>query len=296
MAASSRTTARSRRPRTVRCDVQPVVQLAERDRWLLEALAKMRFLPTSDLARLLFGGSRSAANKRLRRLFDAGLVRVWLRSLSEENVYSLTRAGLNAVRSSEPAPADIFNAQVPRGLDGKLDHLLAINRVRIALATTLPEAGGELTWWRSDWDLCGRGSDRIAPDALFCVRWPDGREQAFSLEVDRRTRGVRRFLEKVLRYRSQAYRLAALHGVRGYVILVVGFDRRWIERFRASVAHLQLTAPVWFATLQDLNSAGACGAIWRSAERDARHSLRDLACLPYGKEGTGGETHAQLEG
>jgi DNA-binding transcriptional ArsR family regulator len=222
MAASSRTTARSRRPRTVRCDVQPVVQLAERDRWLLEALAKMRFLPTSDLARLLFGGSRSAANKRLRRLFDAGLVRVWLRSLSEENVYSLTRAGLNAVRSNEQVAAQIFSAKVPRGLDGKLDHLLAINRVRIALATTLPEAGGELTWWRSDWELCGHGGDRIAPDALFAVWWPDGREQAFSLEVDRRTRGVRRFLEKVLRYRSQAYRLAALHGVRKFIITHCG--------------------------------------------------------------------------
>jgi hypothetical protein len=49
------------------------VRLVERDRWLLEALAKMRFLTTRQLARLAFGGSRWAANKRLRKLFDAGL-------------------------------------------------------------------------------------------------------------------------------------------------------------------------------------------------------------------------------
>jgi hypothetical protein len=83
--------------------------------------------------------------------------------------------------------------------------------------------------------------------------------------------------------------------VREYIILVVGTDPRWIERFRASVAQLHLTAPVWFTTLQDLDSAGACGAIWWPAGSDERHSLPDLAHLPYGKEGTGGETHAQVE-
>lgn len=94
----ARPPSRSRQRRSVRHTHRPSGRLTERDAWLLEALATMRFLTTTQLARLFFAGSRSAANKRLRRLFDAGLVRVWVRSLSQDNVYSLTRAGLNALR------------------------------------------------------------------------------------------------------------------------------------------------------------------------------------------------------
>ena len=65
----------------------------ERDLWVIEALGKMQFLTTRQIARLLFNGSRSAANKRLRTLFDAGLIRVWLRSLTVDNVYGLTPLG-----------------------------------------------------------------------------------------------------------------------------------------------------------------------------------------------------------
>jgi predicted transcriptional regulator len=61
--------------------------------WLVEALAKMQFLTTRQIASLLFNGSRSAANKRLRTLFDTGLIRVWVRSLNMDNVYGLTQRG-----------------------------------------------------------------------------------------------------------------------------------------------------------------------------------------------------------
>lgn len=184
-----------------------------------------------------------------------------------------------------------FSARVPRQLDGKLDHLLAINAVRIALAVTLPAAGGEIAWWRSDWELCGRGQARVVPDALFSVRWPGLGEQAFGLEVDRGTRSPRRFLEKVLRYHSLAYRSAALHGVDDCTILVVGNDSRSLERYRAAVAHVRLTTVMWFTTLHGLEQSGAMGAIWRPAAVESRHSLRDLSGLPYRKEGPGAETH-----
>lgn len=65
----------------------------ERDLWILEALGKMQFLTTQQIARLLFNGSRSPTCRRLRKLFDAGLVRVWVRSLNLDNVYALTPLG-----------------------------------------------------------------------------------------------------------------------------------------------------------------------------------------------------------
>src|SRR5438034_9164107 len=118
-----------RSPRRRRRDLRGAVRVRPtgRDEWLLEALAKMKFLTTTQVAALAFHQSRWSTNKRLRRLFDAGLVRVWVRALARDNVYSLAPAGARLMRASQPddrAPA------CPTRLDGNLDHLLAINEVR----------------------------------------------------------------------------------------------------------------------------------------------------------------------
>ena len=83
----------TRASRTVRIGRTVKVQINERDRWMLDALARMQFLTTRQIARLLFSGSLSPARRRLRKLFDAGLIRVWIRSLNADNVYSLTPQG-----------------------------------------------------------------------------------------------------------------------------------------------------------------------------------------------------------
>src|SRR5262245_21936260 len=123
-----------RRSRVVRSPDRDVRQ-TERDLWILASLGTLRFATTSQLGRLHFGGSRWAANKRLRKLLDAGLVRTWVRQLAEENVYSLERAGARLL--GDPPEEDTKAPHVPRGLDGNLDHLLAINDFRISLALGL---------------------------------------------------------------------------------------------------------------------------------------------------------------
>jgi len=57
------------------------------------------------------------------------MIHAWLRSLSEDNVYSLTRAAANSLGEQEGGMST--GPRVPRGLDPNLDHLLAINTVRI---------------------------------------------------------------------------------------------------------------------------------------------------------------------
>jgi hypothetical protein len=250
----------------------------------------MRFLTTTQLARLAFQGSRWAANKRLRKLLDGGLVRVWIRDLARDNIYSLTRAGCRAAgRTGEDA-----SWSLPRGLDGNLDHLLVINDVRISLALDLPAMGGELRAWRSDWELRAPVRAKVVPDALFIVQWEDA-EQTFALEVDHATRSPRRFLAKILRYRSLAVRGLALHGVTDFLTLVVGRDDRWIERYRQAVTHTRLGFRIWFAALSEVGLKGACESIWKSADGEDRYSLRDLASLPYGKEGSAEETKGIVE-
>ncbi|MGH7307086.1 MAG: replication-relaxation family protein [Candidatus Rokuibacteriota bacterium] len=241
----------------------------------------MRFLTTSQLARLGFGGSRWAANKRLRKLLDGGLVRVWVRDLARDNVYSLTRRGAAHLASEEEAAWP-----VPRGLDGNLDHLLAINEVRISLALGLAETGGEIRCWRSDWELRALARGRIVPDALFALGWVGtGHFQTFALEIDNATRSARRFLGKLLKYASLRVRGRDLYGVRDFILLIVGRDERWVERYRQALANLRLGLAVSFATLPGVGREGAAGSIWRPAGGEERHSLQDLASLPYGKEG-----------
>src|SRR5262249_5747231 len=151
----------------------------ERDIWILEALAKMRFLTTSQLAKLYFNGSPWYPNKRLRRLLDAGLVKAWVRNLAEENIYSITRSGLAAGENRDETSA---LTKIPYRLDENLAHLLAINDVRTALAVALPESNAEILWWRSDWELRSHGRERIIPDGLFVIKWNGVKDQAYALE------------------------------------------------------------------------------------------------------------------
>lgn len=242
----------------------------------------MRFLTTTQLARLAFQGSRWAASKRLRKLLDAGLVRAWVRNLAEENVYSLDRAGARALEAQD---GDGGPRAVPRGLDGNLDHLLAINRVRISLALGLAEAGGEIRWWRSDWELRAHGRQRVIPDALFEVQWDGAEDQTFVLEVDNQTRSSQAFLKKTLKYGAVRYRGQGIYGVNDFVTLVVGRDPEWVERYRVSLARTHLGFQTWFTTLQAVEEKGAVGLIWKSVNMQEHYSLRDLVSLPYGKEG-----------
>ena len=81
------------------------------------------------------------ANKRLRKLLDAGLVQVWVRSLLEENIYAVAQEGIDLLHARE-VEIDL-TATAPRRLDGNLDHLLLINQIRIALALDLTDSS---TW------------------------------------------------------------------------------------------------------------------------------------------------------
>lgn len=280
---------RNRASRNAGKSLPCTVRLTERDLWLLEALAKMRFLTTGQITRLFFGGSQWSANKRLRKLFDAGFLKVWMRSLSEENVYSVTSKGLCVLKEDQQGE-ESFNGSAPRGLDGNLDHLLAINEVRVGLAVGLCQIGGEISWWKSDWELRSHGRAGLIPDALFSIKWAAGEEQVFSLELDRNTKSPAGFLRKLLRYASFLDTSHGLYGFKDFLILVVGKDPRWVERYRQSASRSRLGKRIWFTAMKELEERGVANRIWLSTEGDEKYSLRDLSFLPYGKEGSGAKS------
>ena len=234
-----------------------------RDLELLEAVGKLRFTNTSQLARLYFQ-SRSGANKRLRKLLDAGLLKVWVRQLAVENIYSLTREGLRTL--------DARGIAVPRELDGNLEHLLMLNDVRIRFAFGVETVGGSLAWWRSEWDLRAHGLERIIPDALFAVSWKEA-EQIFALEVENETRYPQGILRKMLGYRATP----ELYGTKRYRILIVGRHAPMLDRYRAGVLAAGLGKDTWFARLDDIDDFRL--PIWRAGDDERTFSFLTLLQL-----------------
>src|SRR5262245_5005301 len=259
--------------RTSRGNPDYRLRLTERDLWILEASAKMRFATTSQLAALFFEGSRWSANKRLRKLLDSGLLNVWVRSLTEENIYSITKRGLAAIEDENFTLS--YETKTLRGLDENLNHLLAINDIRTSLVMTLPKAGGEIAWWRSDWELRSHGRERIIPDGLFLIEWQGLKEQPYALEVDNNTRSSRNFMKKILTYASLQFRGKGLYGVTDPIILVAGSDPKWLERYRVSIKQLGRNHQIWFAAIEEIKREGATSAIWVNGS-EKRRSLLEL--------------------
>jgi hypothetical protein len=262
---------RQRTGRTSHRNPRYKLRVTERDLWILEASAKMRFATTSQLAALFFEGSRWSANKRLRKLLDSGLLNVWVRSLSEENIYSISKKGLVAIEEKNFTLS--YETKIPSSLDENLSHLLAINDVRASLALSLPEVNAEILWWRSDWELRSHGRERIIPDGLFLVEWQGLKEQPYALEVDNNTRSSRNFMKKILAYGSLKFRGKGIYGVTDPIILVGCSDRKWMERYRTSITQLGRNHQIWFAAIEEIKREGATSAIWVNGSEKKRSLL-----------------------
>src|SRR5262249_33591601 len=99
------------------------------------------------------------------------------------------------------------------------------------------------------------------------------------------TKTPRRFMRKVLSYASRRFRSIELGSTSNMTVLVVGDDPRWLERYRAGVAHLRLPIGIWFATLSDV-TANPLGPIWQPAMGYTKRSLRHLQnpSVQYGND------------
>ena len=118
-------------------------------------------------------------------------------NLSEENVWTIDRKGLLVLDDGT------IDGSAPRRLHRRLQHLLYINDVRIALSLAVSAAGGEVIGWKSDWQLKRPGERTLVPDGLFALRLGQ-HELPFALEVDLGGEPATTvFAEKLRSYRSR---------------------------------------------------------------------------------------------
>ena len=253
--SSEATTARAKRFVAQPGRVAPIVRWMERDLALLEALARFRFLTTTQLVELV-GGSRQKVTSRLRQLFHHGYVDrplvqmdLW-RAGSKDLVYALKAKGVRKLIDSgrqESEQLSLSAKDAPKR-SAHILHTLGISSFYMALRRHAPDHGAEIDWWPESKALADRttivvqGRKRpfpIFPDAFFRLRvGGSGGLRAF-LEIDMGTEPIERgsdggstsgadvakklraywqwgYLEK----RHQLHPLYREHAPRGFVVLV----------------------------------------------------------------------------
>ena len=73
-------------------------------------------------------------------------------------------------------------------------------------------------------------------------------------------------------------------GLTDSIILVVGKDPKWLERYRSLTGEVGLRVRIWFTTLDELKGKSVEDAIWKPPKGEETYSLRELSFYPYGKD------------
>src|SRR5450631_3952045 len=137
-------------------------RIVERDLDIIEAILRYRFSPTSQLVRLV-GGNEDVTLRRLRRLWENGLINRWafpgIRTHSEFHYYLDNREPLELLmahgRIAEPHPTMLEEIRNNREKDyawaavrgqhmqlGFLQHSLVISRMHFMLEMASRQSGG----------------------------------------------------------------------------------------------------------------------------------------------------------
>jgi hypothetical protein len=200
-------------------------RLRERDIEVLAALASMRLLSTSQITRLFFE-AKGTCQKRMRKLFDAELVRPLVLDLAAENRYSITRLGHSLLeRAMEDEPVPPFRP-TPRVDRRGLLHLDLLNDVRIAMALGALRREARLCRFLPDWELrASAPTSPIIPDAAIVIEYGH-RSWHLALEVDTGTESPGIVGRKLSRYQTAAESGVAIFGLKAPIVLIVTLTER----------------------------------------------------------------------
>lgn len=229
----------TRQPRTKR-KAGVAVKVTARDRGLLRALLRFRIARSSDLIRYGFPNARrDGGQRRLRKLFDAGLIAVRSRRLNDENLYSLTRKGCQELKVLVSA-----RGRIPKQGVG---HHLAVVATWTDIALGVEKRSPlRLDVFQPEWvirERLGRGHGQpVVPDALvqLSLPMPNGERQTtwLALEVDLATEHLPALERKLRAYDKLRQPDAGLFGLTDFILATYarGASDRRIARLRALFA------------------------------------------------------------
>jgi hypothetical protein len=256
------------------------------DRHVVELVYAYRLLSQEQLQRLI-GKSRSRVQQILMRLYhheylERLFLPVWFDGRSP-TLYILAKRGVQLLQGL--GMTDFSGQPTPKLSSLFLEHTLAINDVRIAVAQATPATTWQLTDWLTEAALKSHydrvtlqiGKQRpqklsLIPDGYFRLEQPQQKLRThFFLELDRGSMTQARFLTKVYAYLAyhQSGQYEKRYQAKGFRVLTV-VDTPRQER----VQHLlNATAQVrdigrrfWFTHLSQLTDQNILTApIWQVA-------------------------------
>jgi len=271
--------------------------VTRRDLGVLEDLARMRYLRTSQVQMLHFP-SRRVANRRLEALRSAGYVdRFRLPMImgqgSADYVYCLTQQGGELLVTLGDLPLEEMrwpqrNSRPKNSF--LMEHHLGINDFWIAMESSCKTSGLSLPAFVPEYYGKGTESGGIrrviadsapdpeapgtnlwfTPDAMFILERSEKRS-LFFLEVDRGTekiasRQYAAFADKIRAYlsyhRSKGFRRWG-EQFKGFRVLVVTDSNARKANLIASAAQLGAAKLIWFTTSHQVNGQLAVGAVWQ---------------------------------
>ena len=179
------------------------MRLTERDEQLLHRLARYGFLSTPQLTRDLFP-TENRARRRLRKAFDAGLVRKHLVDSQCPDIYAITSLGLGELRSRGRMLDRVRPPRRAPAFATMTHQLMLADALLYAEATT--QASDRLAgieWARGRSALArAAGFDvrRLVPDALAVFTLPSGGAWTVSIEADAGTEPLSTWRRKLAAY------------------------------------------------------------------------------------------------
>jgi hypothetical protein len=202
-----------------------------------------QYQPSSNLYRRLRGLCDSRAIRRIVRAVDSGSAMFY----RVPDAYALTNTGAELLLSRREDERGTIDVLVPRAhAIQNLVHAIAIGRLYAALAAEGGYRDRKLTEWRGDHLLARGAYDRlrvadvreplpVLPDATFVL---DG--VRYFVEVDRGTRPLRTWVEKVQAY--EAYRgsqeLAARYATTAFGVLITAPTPTRLTRIAETIARV----------------------------------------------------------
>jgi len=236
-------------------------RLGERDIRIMQGLARMKLARTTMLQRLYFG-DRSTASRRLAKLVALKLANVFVPHLNSENVYGLSERGRVVLLERGVDDNEIHVGRSIRRAD--LEHLLAINEVRVALVRGCRGSNITIDFFRSDSDLrrlAGLTPPSYLPDALVRLR-SGSVTTGLVIEVDTGSEGSRYFLSrKVEPLASIAASSGDVWGLRPWRPILVTLTTGRLRRL-AGVLATHGGSQIWLGTTVELlNRLGPTGLV-----------------------------------
>ncbi len=210
------------------------IVLTERDATALEALWRHRCLSGDQLRRLVFRCGPSMLRRRLRALYDNGLIdRVRVAAMPARGispfVYVVARGGMEVLpellaRYRPDLAADIDETAGVTALRGAglrfIAHRYMVNETHVTLEEAARQRGYTVRWLHEEELTIGGVSDKrraevvkypslrepmtFLPDAYFELRTPNGKSFAFFVEIDMANHPQRVWRDRAKLYNAYA--------------------------------------------------------------------------------------------